>query len=104
MDERVTPCECPAPGWCNRHGCHKEPFWFELCRRRQAYFDLWETGAGPLQKMATRHVPLARCLSRSLEAVDFVLCELCGQRDVPVAVFACAVFGRCTERRYGNST
>jgi hypothetical protein len=104
MDERVTPCECLAPGWCPRHRCHKLDFWFELCRRRQDYFNLWETGSGPLQKIAMQRAPLPRCRFRGLDPVDTVLCEICGQRDVSVAVFACGIFGQCTERRYGNST
>ena len=45
----MTPCQCAQPGWCPRHGCHKTPHWWRLCRHRLGYFQLWEEGRGPGQ-------------------------------------------------------
>ncbi len=46
----VTPCECPAAGWCVRHQCWKPHPWHLLCRRQQVYYETWERGEGPGQK------------------------------------------------------
>ena len=44
---RLTPCECPAAGWCERHKCMKHDAMFQLCRRSETSFNEWEAGRGP---------------------------------------------------------
>lgn len=44
---RLTPCECSAPGWCARHGCHKPDLLFQLCQRNRDLYEAWEAGQGP---------------------------------------------------------
>lgn len=43
----LTACECEQPGWCARHQCTKTAQWHLLCRRQEAYFQMWERGEGP---------------------------------------------------------
>jgi hypothetical protein len=47
----MTDCQCTEQGWCERHKCHKTANLVKLCQNRQDYFDLWETGHGPAQKI-----------------------------------------------------
>ena len=58
----TTKCECPAPGWCERHQVDKHLRWWQLCQdctqitgcdSPGAYFDLWDDPhrAGPGQTM-----------------------------------------------------
>ena len=75
-----------------------------LCQRRPEFFDLWEANRGPFQDLGPPVPPLTPCRHRELEPFDSVACELCGQWQVQVPVFACNIFGECTLRRYGNST
>jgi hypothetical protein len=42
-------CVCTGPGLCHRHQVVKSRHWFDLCRQRADYFDLWEQGRGPGQ-------------------------------------------------------
>jgi hypothetical protein len=42
-----TPCECPQPGWCTRHGCEKPPWLYQICRTHPAIFAAWEDGRFP---------------------------------------------------------
>ena len=53
-DKKLTPCQCSfAEGqdtiFCDRHQCSKTKHLHSLCQKRQAYFDMWEKGEGPLQ-------------------------------------------------------
>ena len=43
---RLTPCECPVAGWCERHQCLKSEPMFQLCRRNRDVFRAWEDGNG----------------------------------------------------------
>jgi hypothetical protein len=49
MASPVTGCECPEPGWCQRHGVQKSPHWHHLCQTHPEYFAIWEAGTGPGQ-------------------------------------------------------
>ncbi len=42
-----TACECPAAGWCQRHGIEKDQAWYRLCRFNPSVFTQWECGQGP---------------------------------------------------------
>jgi hypothetical protein len=44
---RLTPCECIAAGWCERHQCLKPDRSFHQCRRSQTAFQAWEDRRGP---------------------------------------------------------
>ena len=37
-------CECPAAGWCERHGFRKTTIAWDLCRTRQDLRDQWDRG------------------------------------------------------------
>ena len=95
-----TACECAGPGWCDRHRIYKGDYLVETCRRCPDYFDLWELGIGPFQSSPARP-PRDPCCHRNSSPHREVLCELCGERQLQVPVFRCAVYGECTERRYG---
>ncbi len=45
-----TPCECIAPGYCERHNCNKTQHHFTLCKNRIDYFNAYERGVGPGQR------------------------------------------------------
>lgn len=47
QSEILTPCECPAAGFCERHKCTKTERFHELCKTRPDYFMAWENGIGP---------------------------------------------------------
>jgi hypothetical protein len=47
----MTPCECESPGFCQRHNYEKVPHFHNLCRTYIAYFDQYERGEGPGQKI-----------------------------------------------------
>lgn len=40
------------------------------------------------------------CKYRGREPLNVLLCELCGQKDVLVNLFTCAVHGTCTLRKW----
>lgn len=101
---KVTPCECAAPGWCSRHRCEKPEYFWHLCRRRHDFFEAWEQGRGPRQTTAPPGALREPCRHRGQEPIDQVPCDLCGGRTIQVAVYTCALFGECTERRYGTRT
>lgn len=93
---KVTPCECERAGWCARHRCEKPWALVELCRRRPAWFDLWERGEGPGQTSPRpstfTHRPA--CVQRR-EVVRREACSTCAGR-VELFVWSCAVHGECT--------
>lgn len=102
---RVTACECSGPGFCSRHNCEKDRFWFEMCRRRPDYFTLWESGVNPAGRTRGAYaMPLPACRHRGIEPIGVVTCDLCGNRTAEVPLYACELFGKCTERRYGTRT
>jgi len=49
---RITGCECPAAGWCARHGMFKTDYYHSICRTVPAYFNQYEQGIGPGQVFA----------------------------------------------------
>lgn len=91
---KVTPCECTKPGWCERHQCEKSRHFYELCRRRQDYFEQFENGQSILQQVKRRFQPRELCQHRG-EAVDEVECPSC-RGTVKLKVFDCARHERCT--------
>lgn len=38
----MTPCECPAAGWCERHQRAKSAHQYQLCQKREDYRALWD--------------------------------------------------------------
>jgi hypothetical protein len=46
-------CECQNSGWCPRHRINKTEHLHNLCKTDEEYFDIWETGMGPLQDSLT---------------------------------------------------
>ena len=42
----TTPCSCTGPGFCTRHGFHKNPHLYDLCQTREDYRELWDSQAG----------------------------------------------------------
>lgn len=49
MSEKITPCECPMAGFCNRHGVQKSAHLHKLCQNHIGYFNMWERCQGPNQ-------------------------------------------------------
>lgn len=49
MSEKITPCECPMAGFCNRHGVQKSAHLHKLCKGHIGYFTMWEECRGPNQ-------------------------------------------------------
>lgn len=102
----LTRCQCPEPGFCQRHKMSKSRFLWLACQRDDGLFHFWEQQALNHTSETTTGPPrpLPRCRHRGLDVVEMVRCESCGNRGVLVPVHACALHGRCTERRFGNST
>ena len=48
-NDKKTPCECAAAGYCNRHGINKSQHLHKLCQNHVGYFNLWEQCRGPKQ-------------------------------------------------------
>jgi hypothetical protein len=91
----VTPCQCHGAGWCERHQCEKSEYWWQLCRRREDWFRLWEQGRGPGQQPAAIGDSVSTvCLHRGpvLREVPCLACR--GQ--VRVKVFGCRIHIECT--------
>ena len=95
----VTPCECEGPGWCERHQCYKPPHWFQMCRRRQDYFQAWERGQGPRREKAAMPAVLMTvpCKHRG-DVLREEECPACRGR-VRVKIFDCRKHGGCTVAR-----
>jgi hypothetical protein len=49
MNTKSTPCECPAAGYCKRHGIEKSTHLHKLCQNHIGYFSMWEECRGPKQ-------------------------------------------------------
>lgn len=47
----IPPCECPQPGYCERHKMNKTAHLFNLCQNRADYRELWD-GRASGDKMA----------------------------------------------------
>ncbi len=91
---KVTPCECKEAGWCERHQCEKSRHFYELCRRRQDYFEQFENGQSILQQVKRSFQQRAACQFRG-ETVNEIECPIC-RRTVMLKVFDCAQHERCT--------
>lgn len=50
----MTKCVCPKAGWCERHKVDKPSTLWHLCQTRVDYFEAWERGEGPLQKLVVK--------------------------------------------------
>lgn len=42
LPDKSTQCQCPAFGFCERHGCFKNAHQWRLCQLRGDYFNSWE--------------------------------------------------------------
>ena len=100
----MTECECPQPGYCQRHKCHKSKLFWYVCRTVPSRFQAWEKGRGPGQRTQLRPKSLPPCRHRGREPIDRIECETCQAGKVKAFVFACVLFGECTIRRVGNRT
>jgi hypothetical protein len=47
----ITQCKCPLAGFCNRHGVQKTALLFDKCQTDPHFFEAWENGRGPGQKV-----------------------------------------------------
>lgn len=98
---RLTPCSCPAAGWCERHRQEKGLHEFHLCRRNQDAFDAWErdsqrnesasVGKGPslvrrawnFSSAVVRHAADGmRHVSDEVFEVRLAICRTCASCDV----------------------
>jgi len=96
MQERLTQCECTAPGWCERHGCEKNEYLFQMCQRLESWFQMWESGRGPGQVQATRSNHSGQKTCRHLgKEIRSELCLSCGGH-VHIKVFLCDRHQECT--------
>jgi hypothetical protein len=55
---KKTPCQCQIDNsqdaiFCEKHQCVKSKHLQELCAFDQRYFDLWESGEGPMQDVSS---------------------------------------------------
>jgi len=58
---KQTPCQCQIDNntdtiFCKRHQCMKSKAMQKLCGFDQRYFDLWETGEGPMQNISLEYL------------------------------------------------
>jgi len=49
----TRPCQCTGPGWCKRHGVKKSEHWVHLCQTNDNYWQAWEDGRGPGQRVGS---------------------------------------------------
>lgn len=53
----------------------------------------------PVRRTTTEPLPVGPCPHRSLEQIDTIRCDQCGQgKGQMKPVYACAIHGRCTHR------
>ncbi len=90
MDERRTPCECLQAGYCPRHQCEKTTYQFEMCRRMESWFALYEGGRGPGQRRLRR----PDCRYRG-DVVRTEMCPTCSGQ-IQLKVFQCKLYTECT--------
>jgi hypothetical protein len=78
-------------------------------------FAAWENGVGPCMdqiradmisraEKSPAFAELPPCRHRGTDPLEMVECELCGGNRELRPVFGCAIFGKCTSRRYGTRT
>lgn len=82
----MTDCECTQPGWCERHQCVKSPTLFQLCRRSQHHYRMFECPtiqdtlrkAGNFTGAVVKHVASgARTVSAETVQARLSVCENC---------------------------
>ena len=94
LNETRTDCVCTEPGWCPRHHCLKVRTFFELCRRSQKFFAIFEQGRGPGQALSAAHERRDLCRRRGAE-VRREHCPTC-LGHVEIKIFACALHTECS--------
>jgi len=100
----VTDCECMEPGWCERHQCEKTRYNFELCRRRQDFFLLWEEKRGPGQRNTRKPMAARQPTCEHLGGITGQRpCQGC-RGNVQVKLFACSIHGECSLGRQVDDT
>lgn len=99
---KVTPCECKEPGWCERHQCEKSRHFYELCRRRQDYFELFEKGQTFLQRPRIKNSSKLACQYREA-VVGEVECSTC-TGSVRIKLFSCPIHKQCTVAKQMEGT
>ena len=99
MLDHLTECECSAAGWCKRHGCEKDQASFEMCRRFANWFELWERGQGPEQRLPQSKSGRLenKCVHRG-PPIRAQECPTC-QGRVVLKVFRCEVHQECAVSR-----
>jgi len=98
MPEKWTDCECVEPGFCARHQCQKSRHHFEMCRRSQTLYQLWEQGQGPCQQWQaeTSPSPPRRTPCRHIGMEQRTeACRSCNGH-VLIKIFACGLHHECT--------
>jgi hypothetical protein len=63
---RVTPCQCPLAGFCERHKLNKSPLLHHKCQTDERFWASWEQGRGPAKEIEQTEVKAAR--KRKVEA------------------------------------
>ena len=100
---RMTGCDCPLAGYCERHRVDKTPHLHRLCRTNQRYYAAWEEGRGIGQRMpkaerefreSRRQPPPPVCVHRG-EVVGKASCGCAGSPDV----YACSIHTYAMERK-----
>lgn len=51
MTEPPKPCECPAAGFCQRHGVEKNATLHKLCQTKDSYRQAWDAKKMPFQRV-----------------------------------------------------
>ncbi len=73
-----TACDCPAAGWCQRHGIEKDQAWHRLCRFNPQVFAQWECGQGPRPAAPGQPRPLPGAAGfRGLPAPEVAIAIIC---------------------------
>lgn len=73
----ATPCQCPHPGYCTRHNIVKPPSFWKLCRTHIKYFNAWEKGRGPGQRLGADSPPRVPGLDPEIIQQRITICEQC---------------------------
>tara|TARA_R110000824_G_scaffold297960_1_gene486187 strand:- start:2267 stop:2842 length:576 start_codon:yes stop_codon:yes gene_type:complete len=86
-----TACACDFPEngegfYCDRHKCWKTEDLFQLCQKRQDYYNMWEEGKGPLQDMYVNSMKEGTKLEQEKETAEQEILErdyFMGDPDIP---------------------
>jgi hypothetical protein len=100
---RMTACDCPLSGYCERHKVNKTPHLLKLCRTDERYYRAWEEGRGIGQRASKaerdfqesrRQPPPPVCVHRG-EVIGKASCGCAGSPEV----YACSVHTYAMERK-----